>query len=64
LESAQKTSFKCENFFIMMISSVVPHATVLFKNHLSGLILELLRHDFTVDDTEHETLVSNAFDAA
>jgi hypothetical protein len=26
--------------------------------------MELLRQDFTVDDAEHETLVSNAFDAA
>jgi hypothetical protein len=26
--------------------------------------MELLRQDFTVDDVERETLVSNAFDAA
>jgi hypothetical protein len=26
--------------------------------------MELLRQDFTVDDAEHETLVSNAFDVA
>jgi hypothetical protein len=48
----------------MMISSVVAHATALFKNHLPDLNMELLRQDFTVDDAEHETLVSNAFDAA
>jgi hypothetical protein len=48
----------------MMITSAVAHAAALFKNHLPGLILELLRQDFTVDDAEHETLVSNVFDAA
>jgi hypothetical protein len=53
-----------ENSFNMMISSVVAHATALFKNHFPGLILELLHQDFTVDDAERETLVSSAFDAA
>jgi hypothetical protein len=48
----------------MMISSSVAHAAALFKNHFPGLILELLRQDFTVDDAERETLVSSAFDAA
>jgi chromosome segregation ATPase len=64
LESAQKTSFKRESSFNMMISSTVAHAAALFKNHLPGLNMELLRQDFTVDDAERETLVSNAFDAA
>jgi hypothetical protein len=64
LESAQKTSSKCESFFNMMIFSTVTYAAALFKNHLPGLILELLHQDFTVDDAEHETLVSNVFDAA
>jgi chromosome segregation ATPase len=64
LESAQKTSSKCEISFNMMISSSVAHAAALFKNHFPGLILELLRQDFTVDDAERETLVSSAFDAA
>jgi hypothetical protein len=64
LKSAQKTSSKCESFFNMMISSTVALAVMLFKNHLPGLILELLRQDFTVDDAERETLVSSAFDAA
>jgi hypothetical protein len=64
LESAQKTSSKRESFFNMIISSVVTHAAALFKNHLPGLNLELLRQDFTVDDTERETLVSSTFDAA
>jgi hypothetical protein len=47
-----------------MISSVVTHAAVLFKNHLPGLNLELLRQDFTVNDAEHETLIFSAFDGA
>jgi hypothetical protein len=64
LESAQKTSFKRESSFNMMISSTVAHAAAMFKNHLPGLNMELLRQDFTVDDAERETLVSNVFDAA
>jgi hypothetical protein len=64
LESAQKTSSKRERSFNMMISSAVAHAAALFKNHLPDLNMELLRQDFTVDDVECETLVSNAFDAA
>jgi hypothetical protein len=48
----------------MIIFSAVTHAATLFKNHLPGLNIELLRQDFTVDDAERETLVSNAFDAA
>jgi hypothetical protein len=53
-----------ENSFNMMIFSVVVHDVTLFKNHLPDLILKLLRHDFTVDDAERETLVSSVFDAA
>jgi L-rhamnose isomerase len=48
----------------MMISSAVAHAAVLFKNHLPDLNVELIRQDFTMDDAECETLVSNTFDAA
>jgi hypothetical protein len=48
----------------MMISSAVAHVAELFKNYLPDLNMELLRQDFTVDDAEHETLVSSAFDAA
>jgi hypothetical protein len=43
---------------------MVAHAAALFKNHLPDLNMELLCQDFTVDDVEHETLVSSAFDAA
>jgi uncharacterized protein with gpF-like domain len=64
LESARKTSSKHESSFNMMISSAVAHATALFKNHLLDLNMELLRQDFTVDDAERESLVSNIFDAA
>jgi hypothetical protein len=64
LESVQKNLSKRKSSFNMIISSVLTHAAVLFKNHLPGLNLELLRQDFTVDDAEHETLVSSAFDAA
>jgi hypothetical protein len=64
LESAQKTSSKRESSFNMMISLAMTHAAVLFKNHLLGLNLELLRQDFTVDHAERKTLVSSTFDAA
>jgi hypothetical protein len=64
LESAQKTSSKRESFFNMMISSAMDHAVVLFKSHLFGLNMKLLRQDFIVDDAKFETLVSSAFDAA
>jgi hypothetical protein len=47
-----------------MISSAIAHTVVLFKNHLSDLHVEILRQDLTVDDSEHEALVSSAFDAA
>jgi hypothetical protein len=47
----------------MMISSTVVHVATLFKNHLLDLNMELLRQDFTMNDAERETLVSNAFDA-
>jgi hypothetical protein len=64
LESARKTVSKHEDSFNMMIFSAVAHAAALFNNHLPDLTMELLRQDFTVDDEERETLVSNAFDTA
>jgi predicted RNA binding protein with dsRBD fold (UPF0201 family) len=64
LDSARKTMSKREDSFNMMISLVVAHAAALFKNHLPDLNMELLRQDFTMDDVEHETLVSSAFDVA
>jgi hypothetical protein len=64
LESAWKSLSKHESSFNMMISSVVAHDVVLFKNHLPDLNMKLLCQDFTVDDAECETLVSSAFDAA
>jgi hypothetical protein len=64
LESARKNASKREDFFNMMIFSMVAHVAALFKNYLPDLNMELLCQDFTVDDAEHETLVSSAFDAA
>jgi hypothetical protein len=64
LKSARKTSSKHESPFNMMISSAVAHAAALFKNHLPDLNMELLHQNFTMDNTEHETLVSSTFDAA
>jgi hypothetical protein len=63
LESARKTLSKHESSFNMIIFLVVTHVVALFKNHLPDMNMELLRQDFTVDDAEHETLVSSAFDA-
>jgi hypothetical protein len=48
----------------MMISSAVAYAAALFKNHHPDLNVELLHQDFTMDDAERETLVSNVFNAA
>jgi hypothetical protein len=64
LESARKTSSKREKSFNMMISSAVAYAAALFKNHHPDLNVELLHQDFTMDDAERETLVSNVFNAA
>jgi paraquat-inducible protein B len=64
LELAQKSASKRESSFNMMIFSAVTHVAALFKNHLPDLNMGLLHQDFTVDDTERETLVSSAFDAA
>jgi predicted RNA binding protein with dsRBD fold (UPF0201 family) len=63
LESARKTLSKHESSFNMIIFLVVTHVVALFKNHLPDMNMKLLRQDFTVDDAEHETLVSSAFDA-
>jgi hypothetical protein len=48
----------------MMISSLMAHDAALFKNHLPNLNVELLHQDFTMDDAERETFVSNMFNAA
>jgi hypothetical protein len=64
LESTQQALAKREGSINMMISSAVAHTAALFKNHLSDLNVEILRQDFTVDDSERESLVSSAFDAA
>jgi hypothetical protein len=64
LELAQQALAKRDGSANMMISSAVAHTATLFKNHLSDLNMEILHQDFTVDDAEHEALVSSAFDAA
>jgi hypothetical protein len=64
LESTQQTLAKREGSTNMMISSAVAHTVAMFKNHLPDLNVEILRQDFTVDDSEREALVSSAFDAA
>jgi uncharacterized tellurite resistance protein B-like protein len=64
LESAQQALAKREGSANIMISSTMAHAAALFKNHLPDLNMEILRQDFTVDDAEHEALVSSMFDAA
>jgi hypothetical protein len=64
LESTQQALAKREGSTNMMISSVVAHTAALFKNHLPDLNVEILRQDFTVDDSEREALVSSVFDAA
>jgi hypothetical protein len=64
LESTQQAWAKRDGSANMMISSAVAHTAALFKNHLPDLNVEILRQDFTVDDTEREALVSSVFDAA
>jgi hypothetical protein len=64
LESAQQALAKREGSANIMISSAVAHTAALFKNHLPDLNMEILPHDFTVDDAEREALVSRVFDAA
>jgi hypothetical protein len=64
LESTQQALAKREGSANMMISSAVAYTATLFKNHLPDLNVEILRQDFTVDDTEREALVSSVFDAA
>jgi hypothetical protein len=64
LESTQQALTKREGSTNMMISSAVAHTAALFKNHLPDINVEILRQDFTVDDSEREALVSSVFDAA
>jgi hypothetical protein len=42
----------------------VANAMALLKSYLSNFDVELLRKDFAVDETEHEALTSDAYDAA
>jgi hypothetical protein len=47
----------------MVITSVVANAAALFKSHVPDLDIEILHKDFPIDDTEHEALAHNAYDA-
>jgi hypothetical protein len=49
---------------IMMISMAVANVMALLKSHLPDLDVELLRKDFTVDETKREALTNGAYDAA
>jgi hypothetical protein len=47
-----------------VISSTVANATMLFKNYLPDLDMEILHKDFTIDDVEQKALANSAYDAA
>jgi uncharacterized tellurite resistance protein B-like protein len=49
---------------LTVISLAVANAAALFKNHLPDLDTEILRKDFTIDDTEWEALANRAYDVA
>jgi L-rhamnose isomerase len=64
LETARQALSKHEDSSVLMILTVVANAMALLKSHLPDLNVELLRKDFTVDETDHEALTSGAYDAA
>jgi hypothetical protein len=47
-----------------VISSAVANAMALVKNHIPDFEAEILRNEFTVDDTEWVALVDSAYDTA
>jgi hypothetical protein len=64
LETAWQALSKYKDSSVLMISTVVPNAMALLKNHLPDLDVELLRKNFAVDKAEREALTSSAYDAA
>jgi hypothetical protein len=64
LETARQVLSKHKDSSIMMISTAVANVMALLKSHLPDLDVELLRKDFTVDETEREALTNGAYDAA
>jgi lipoate synthase len=48
----------------VVISLAVANAMALVKNHMPKFDVEILRKDFTVDDTEQAALVDSAYDTA
>jgi hypothetical protein len=63
LDSSRQALSKRELSSLMVISSTVANATVLFKSHLSDLDMEILRKDFTIDDVEWKALANSSYDA-
>jgi chromosome segregation ATPase len=63
VEMARQALSKCENSSVLMISTAMVNAMALLKSHLPDLDVELLRKDFTVDETECEVLTNGAYDA-
>jgi hypothetical protein len=49
---------------LTVISSAMANIAALFKNHLPDLDMEVLRKDFTIDDTKREALANITYDAA
>jgi hypothetical protein len=47
-----------------VISSAVANVMALVKNHIPDFEAEILRNEFTVDDTEWVALVDSAYDTA
>jgi chromosome segregation ATPase len=62
LDSAQQALSKRECSTLAVISSAVTNVAALVKNHMPEFDAEILRKDFTVDDTEWVTLVDNCYD--
>jgi hypothetical protein len=64
LKSAQKVLDKQEFSSWVMTSLVVAYAMTLVKNHVPDFDMEILRRDFSVDETEQEALVDSVYDTA
>jgi hypothetical protein len=63
LDSSRQALSKRELSSLMVISSTVANAAVLFKSHMSDLDMEILRKDFTIDDVEWKALANSSYDA-
>jgi hypothetical protein len=63
-DSAQQALSKQEFSSSAVISLAVANAIALVKNHMPEFDTEVLRKDFTIDDTERASLVDSAYDTA